>query len=347
MFTSKYKSIIRLGLVATILLSVFLNSKAFAFTELVNRTLSISSSVGGATNTHVFSFEFPDVTNIGSISFEYCDDPIDTITCVNPPGSDISGAVLSSQTGASGFTIVSQTTNKIIIGRPPTGVSAGLNSYTFDNVVNPSNKGPFFVRIMTFASSDGTGTGISYGATAGSINTSILINAEVPDILYFCATVVIPTNCSDAVGDFVDFGTFRTTATRFATSQFLVGTNAVNGYSVVTNGPPLSAGKFVIPGGSSPDISRIGTSQFGINLRANLSPLIGADPAGISGFTGTPMASYNTPNKYMYKDGDIIATSNTRSEIGIFTVSYVVNINAIQHPGVYNTTLTFVCTAGF
>jgi hypothetical protein len=151
----------------------------------------------------------------------------------------------------------------------------------------------------------------------------------------------------DAVGDFIDFGTLSTTATHFATSQFLVGTNAANGYSVVTNGPSLSAGKFVIPAVPAPDISRVGTSQFGINLRANLTPLIGANPSGIAGFTGLTTANYDIPNRYTYKDGDVIALSSGRSEIGIFTVSYIVNISDIQHPGVYNTTITFVCTAGF
>ncbi|MDB5161345.1 MAG: hypothetical protein JWO96_725 [Candidatus Saccharibacteria bacterium] len=321
-----------------------ISAQTFAFTNLINRSIAIGTAVGGANTTHTFSFEFPVTVNIGSLMFEYCTDPIDSITCVNPSGSDVTGAVLDSQSGETGFSIVSTDQNHIILGRPAADVGPQTNSYQFSNVINPFNKGPFFVRISAYASSDGSGSWLSFSSVAASINQSININAEVPDILYFCAAVAIPTNCSDATGDFIDFGTLSTAATRFATSQFLVGTNAVNGYSVATDGPTMTSGTDQIPGLAAPDVRRVGKPQFGLNLRANLSPLVGAEPAGGSGFVN---ANYNQTNRYAYVDGDVVAQSLGRSEIGVYTVSYIVNINSTQPSGVYNTTITYVCLAGF
>lgn len=331
--------------IVTACLLVLNGSTALATTTLLQRSLSIGTSKGGATTNHTFSFFFPISESVGSISFQYCTDPIDVITCVNPTGSDVSGAVLSAQTGETGFAVVSASSNMITIGRTPATVGNQQNSYSFDNIVNPSNVGPFFVRISAYASSDGSGTPLSFSSVAGAITIGINITSQVPDILYFCVAVVLPTkNCTDAEGYFIDLGSLSASSTRYATSQFLVGTNAANGYSVTANGPTMTSGSDIINASPSPSFNSIGSSQFAMNLRANLSPLQGADPtAG----TGSPAANYDIPDKYTYNDGDEVASNPGRSTIQTFTVSYVININPTQPVGIYNTTITYVCTAGF
>lgn len=330
------------GLILPSLLLINVQS-TFAVTVLSNRTLAIASSVAGANTNHTFTFDFPITETVGSINFEYCTDPIDVVACVNPNGSDVSGATLSAQSGETGFAMVSQTVNSMTIGRTPSVVSNGQNLYSFDNIINPGDKGPFFVRISAFASSDGSGPLLSFSSVAGSINQGINISGEVPEILNFCTGIVVP-DCSSTIGDFIEFGILRSTTTSFGTSQFMVGTNAVNGYNVTINGPTMTSGSDVINSLASPTLSFTGLPQFGLNLRANLVPTVGADVAGGIGFV---MPNYNNPDNYTYIDGDIVASATGRSENSLYTVSYIVNIKPTQPAGVYNTTITYVCTAGF
>jgi hypothetical protein len=344
MFTTlkKTKKLLLLALT----LSIFLvnGGHGYAITNVYDRSIFINSSLGGVTTSHTFSFYFPIPEDVGSIAFEYCTDPIDIVTCFNPSGSDVSGAVLTSQSGETGFNIASTSVNRVVIGRPASTVGTQQNTYKFDNMVNPSDKGPFYIRISAYGSSDGTGTILSYSAVVGSITQGIGVSAEVPDILYFCAAVSIPTDCSDAAGNFIEFGILSSSATKFGTSQFMVGTNAFNGYTVTTNGPSMTSGTNQIAPVSFPDISRKGSPQFGLNLRANLNPLAGSDPIGGSGIVA---ANYSSPDHYVYQDGDMVASASGRSTKGLFTVTYIVNINPSQPAGVYNTTVTYVCTAGF
>lgn len=334
------------GLTLALLILALNPQTSFAVvTKLFNRSLTIGSSLGGVTTSHEFSFYFPVTVNIGSIVFQYCDDPIEEVACNAPSGMDASGAVLTSQVGETGFALVNASSNRLVLGRTPADTNDQQNTYHFDSVVNPANKGPFYVRISAYSSSDGSGPEISFNAVVGAITQGIAVSAEVPDILYFCAAVLIPTDCSDANGDFIEFGTLSTSATRFGTSQFMVGTNAANGYTVSTNGPPMTSGSNQIPAIAAADISRIGTSQFGLNLAANTVPLAGSGTTGAA--VGVIMPDYATSNNFIYKDGDMVAQSLGRSDEEKYTVTYIVNINGSQPPGVYNTTITYLCLAGF
>jgi len=326
------------------LVSPVLVGRAYAFINIQNRSISIGSSAGGANTSHTFSFDIPISTSVGSIRFQYCTDPIDEIACVTPNGLDISGVTFDSQSGETGFSLSSVTANEIILGRPAAAAGPQTNSYAFSNIINPSDIGPFFVRISLYPTSDASGSYTAFGSVAASIDTGININAEVPPILYFCSAISIPTDCSDAVGDFIEFGTLLTSATSAGTSQFMVGTNAPNGYTVTANGPTMTSGTNQITAVAPPSNSQTGISQFGMNLRANLSPPVGAEPNGIGGIVG---AAYATPNKFNYGNGDIVAKNPGPSELELYTVSYIVNVHSGQPAGIYNTTLTYVCTAGF
>ncbi|HET9850472.1 MAG TPA: hypothetical protein VFP35_02500 [Candidatus Saccharimonadales bacterium] len=338
----KYIQLLPAGVLA---LTFLLNSPgAYAFSDLIGRSITIGSSVASANTTHTFSFIFPVSEGVGSISFEYCTDPIDTIPCVNPAGSDVSGAALANQSGETGFALISAGSNQLVIGRTPANVGGQANSYEFTNVVNPSGLGPFFVRISAYGTSDASGPLSYFSSVAASINQGININTEVPDILYFCAAVIIPENCGDASGDFIEFGILRTTATSYGTSQFLVGSNAVTGYTVSVNGPTMTSGSNIITNLTTPTPSQTGNPQFGLNLVANTAPTVGALTTGGS---GAPTANYSLANKYAYNDGDVVAEASGRSTIEIYTVSYIVNVPVGQPSGIYNTTITYVCTASF
>lgn len=315
-----------------------------AFVTLQSRSINILSSVGGATTVHTFSFTFDVPVDVASLQFQYCTDPISDVTCVGPNGGDVSGAQLDSQSGETGFTVLSTSTNQIILTRSLATAGTQLNTYQFSNVINPTDIGPFFVRISAYTSIDASGNYDAFSSVAASINTGVNVSAEVPQILYFCSAVSIPTDCSDATGDFIDLGVLTPNDVSLGTSQFLIGTNAPNGYAVTANGPTMTSGTDQIDAMATTGPSQIGKNQFGLNLRANLSPLIGADQAGGSGFV---MPAYNTPDQFHYANGDVVAMGTGGTDIEIFTVSYVINIKSSQPPGIYDTTITYVCTAGF
>ncbi len=88
----------------------------------------------------------------------------------------------------------------------------------------------------------------------------------------------------------------------------------------------------------------MGSPQFGINLRANSSPLVGSNISGIG--SGVPNADFNTPNNFVLKNGTI-ASSSLPTEFNVYTVSYIANISSNQPPGVYISTLTYVTTVSF
>jgi len=122
-------------------------------------------------------------------------------------------------------------------------------------------------------------------------------------------------------------------------------TNAANGYTVTINGSTLASGVNTIPALAAQTVSAIGTSQFGLNLRSNASPAVGADPTGVG--SGTFSGTYGTANSYRFGSGDSVAQAGLPTNANTFTSSYIVNIGGAQAAGVYTSTMTYICTASF
>ena len=111
----------------------------------------------------------------------------------------------------------------------------------------------------------------------------------------------------------------------------------------------------------------VGTSQFGLNLRANTTatstPAVGAGITPSSNGTtlkGQAYTGYQTADQFKFVTGDIIANSASSGgalgSVGtapgptnsqVYTTSYLVNVSGVQPPGTYTTTLTYICTATF
>ncbi len=313
------------------------------------RFLQVSSSVVSDTNvTYNLGFNIVTQSNLGSILIQFCGNSALFQDPCNPPtGFDDSNAVLSNQTGETGFSILTPTSpNQIILTRNSIADTPQPVSYTFTNIVNPSSDGGFFVRLQTFASSDASGSSVDYGGIATTTTPNLSIAAEVPPYLYFCSAIVITgLNCSTATGSYVNFGTLSSSNTSYGSSDLLVGTNGKNGYSITVAGDGLVSGNNVINSIAADDVSRPGTNQFGINLVANQSPNIGADPIGPG--NGLPTANYDNSNFFMYQNGDIIASYNQPDNYRQYTVSYIVNVSSTQPPGVYVSTINYICTGNF
>lgn len=341
-------------------------TQASAVIRFNDRSLYINNSLPGATTSYKVSFTYNNdsvyTTTVGSIDLLFCYDPIpsepitpqnpvDHHPCVAPAGLDVSHAVLTDQTGETGFSILSESGNHIVLTRTPGVANETPSTYTFSNIKNPTDTThSFAIRMSDYPSTDASGVLINLGSVESQVTNSIEIDTQVPPVLTFCVAGQVNRDCSQTnSSNNVDLGDLFPETTAAVTSQMAVATNAHSGYVITANGPPMEAGTHVIPALTTPTISAAGNNQFGINLRANTEPEpIGTD---IDQGTGTPyafiMPNYDTPNRYMYKDGDIVAES-TGVDLGtIFTVTYIINNAPDLHPAVYSTTITYICSGRF
>lgn len=314
--------------------------------QLTNRSVAIGSSTPSAFTSYVVNFNITTVALLGSIEFEFCaNDPLVGQPCTAPAGFNASSAVLAGQSGEIGFIIDPvSTSNRIVISRAPVLSSATPAIYTFTGITNPNYLGTIYARVATYNSADGTGARTDSGGLAFSTAQSLSINSFVPPYLTFCVGVTVAGDCSVASGEQLDFGELVKSQAKFVTSQFAAATNDFTGYSITVNGLTMTSGSNIIQALNSPTTSLAGISQFGMNLRSNNSPSVGADPSGVGSAVIAP--DYSQQNRFVFKN-QVVASSPYSTDFNLFTVSYVINVSAAQPPGVYNTTLTYVATAAF
>ena len=330
------------------LVAPLLVSKPAQGAETLNRSLRLGNGGPSETTTHELSFDYVTASSIGSIQVEYCSNtPLFGVVCTPSTGMDMTSAILSSESGETGFVVDGATTaSRLVLSRPASLVTPGAASYLISNVTNPDVTGTHYVRVATFAGIDGTGPMTDRGGMAISINQPLDIGAFVPPVLLFCLGTSIPTNdCSSATGSNIDFGQLATSSASFGTTQMLAATNGVGGYTVSVYGTTMTSGNNVIPAIAPQAPSQPGTSQFGLNLVDNSDPNIGSVTTG-PGF-GAAATLYNSQNLFRFVSGEVIARSNLSTDINKFTTSYIVNIDPDQAPGVYATTLTFIALASF
>ncbi len=315
--------------------------------HLQNHSVQISTAIVGATANHNFSFTYPSTSVVGSIMLLYCDaGALLPMVCNAPAGMDASGASLASQTGNTGFSIGSVTTNKIILTRAPAAGAAVASTYNFNNIINPSTpNATTYVRIATYPTVDATGPNNDDGAVAFATINPFQIGAFVPPFIKLCVGITVAQDCSSALGNSINLGTLSTNSTKAATSEFAAGTNSITGYNVFTLGNTMTSGNNTIAALNSASTSRTGVSQFGLNLRANTTPAVGADPQGPG--TATPQAGYNSSNTFKFQNGDVIAQAIKPSDFNKMTTSYIVNISSAQPSGIYATTVTYLAVGQF
>lgn len=363
----------RLVAIQTVLLIlaafVVFTAQASAVIRFNDRSLNIANSEPGIATSYKITFTYNNqgvyTTTVGSIDMLFCLDPIpserisaqnpvDHHPCVPPAGINVSNAVLTAQTGETGFTVHTLPTSDpthtyhLVLTRTPGAVSETPSTYTLGNIINPTQTDESFaIRMSDYASTDTSGPLINLGSIVTQANPGVFLETQVPPMLIFCMGAQVSLNCTSVSGGwYTDMGTLDANNTLKATSQMAAGTNASGGYVITVNGPTMAAGTNFIQPLMSPTVSTPGNSQFGLNLRANSDPNLGSDPDG--DFTNaTPMPNYDTPNEFTYKDGDVVAGAPNVSLMRRFTVSYVVNSPQNLRPGVYTTTVTYICSGRF
>jgi hypothetical protein len=312
------------------------------------RSLFVYDINPGATTKYQVTLGYTTQTSVGSLDMQFCIDPIPYDPCVAPTGLDLTNATLSDQTGETGYSLQLLSSNHVLLTRTPAVAGNTLSTYTLDNVVNPTFEShSFAIRLSDYASTDGSGPIIDLGSVTTQITEPIIIETQVPPILVFCVAAQVSLNCgTTSGGNYADMGNLKPDETLRATSQMAAGTNASNGYTIGIYGTTMQAGSHVINALTTPTASAIGNSQFGINLVANTDPVLGQDPDGA--FTNAVVDSgYSQANKFLFNDGDEVASAPAVSLVRRFTVSYIVNSPPDLRPGVYTTTLTYICAGRF
>lgn len=315
---------------------------------ILTRSVRIGNSRASANTFQEFTFTLPTAGTIGSIEFEYCaDTPFTDTACFAPAGLDVSGASLASQSGLTGFSVHPSTTaNKVVLTRTPAAnLAFQAVLYRFNNMVNPSSDAQTYVRISTYSSDDASGAYTDDGAVLFATVSGVSVEGYVPPYLTFCTGLTVAMNCTSSTGNFIDLDELSKTSASYGSSQYSGATNDPGGFTTTISGTTMTSGTNIIPALSSQAPSRPGTSQFGINLRANSNPPVGTNRTG----SGDSVAStgYNTPNLFKFVPNQIISRSTLPTDFNRFTVSYLVNASANQKAGIYSSTLTYIAVAAF
>lgn len=340
-------SVIELTLEVLVLFAIFTPSVA-AVTRFTDRSLFIYDVAPSAVTKYELSFTYTTSTSVGSLELLFCESPIPNVPCVPPSGLDVSNAVLSGQNGVTGYSITQATKNSLVLSRTPGVVGNTLSAYTFSNIVNPiDTTDSFAVQLSDYASTNATGPIVDLGSVLSESNQGITVQTQVPPELSFCVAKQVAIDCSSTSNDnYTDMGELTPGRTLTATSQMAAGTNASRGYVITVYGTTMTAGTNVINAPTIPTLSAPGNTQFGINLRANSVPNVGSNPDG--SFTNAqPTPNYDVPNKYMYQNGDVVASAPNVALVRRFTVSYIVNVSPTLRAGVYTTTFTYICSGRF
>lgn len=145
-------------------------------------------------------------------------------------------------------------------------------------------------------------------------------------------------------GGTINLGNVDITGPKSGSTTFSIRNYLASGYIVTMSGIPPANG----PGGhqiaamSTADISRPGQEQFGVNLVANTTPSVGANPAQVPDATfsfGTAASGYNIANTFKFVSGDTIAQSPSSSGVTNFTLSTIENVATSTPEGAYKTNL--------
>jgi len=354
--------------------------------QITSRSLTLQAGVtdGGSKPSgivnHLFGFSLPTSGTVGSIQFLYC--TLAAGACVTPHGLSTTSATLGSTSGLSGWSVVNTTNGAPYVTRTAASITGpqavtiqllgvtnpdATDSYCAQPSGTPAPSCTFFVRISSFASTDTTGSPTDTGSVTASVNTQIVLTGTMPESLVFCTGGTVGTtsgvpDCATATSGAVTFNQlFSPTDTATAISQMAASTNAGFGYIITVNGPTLTSGSNTVTAMGSSTTGVRGTSQFGLNLKANTiatsTPAIGTEvsPAGNgTNYRGESSPGYNTVDNFKFVTGNTVADSCglTGSNCGgsdaqIFTASYIVNVPGSQPAGTYTTTLTYICTPTF
>ena len=135
-----------------------------------------------------------------------------------------------------------------------------------------------------------------------------------------------------------DLGILSTTETATKTTIVKVKNYLTDGYMVQVVGKAPEYEGYRLKTYNTPTQAEPGKEFFGVNLVANSSPKIGKNMEHLNPElpgTGFVMDDYLQVDHFMYRDGDVVAMSETDSSEMTYTISMVVNISNSTPAGHY------------
>ncbi len=236
-------------------------------------------------------------------------------------------------------------------------LDAGSYTITLTGTTNPGAIGSYLVHIYT---RDGSAAEIEHSTVRIAIVNDVTVTATVEATLtFFVGGLATSSEINDelttgsSTSQTLPFGTLEVGTPSTLGQQLRVTTNAYYGYTVTVfqdhnllanngadidsfvDGTPAAVGTaWASPTGTLGSENTYG--HFG--LSSDDSTLTGGDLFGADewmGFNGT------NPIQVMYHDGP---ADGAADDIGLTTVAYRIEINALQEAGDYSNTLTYICT---
>lgn len=145
----------------------------------------------------------------------------------------------------------------------------------------------------------------------------------------------------------VELGTLSDLVATTASHTLTADTNSHGGFTITVSGGTLTSGTNTISAiGATAASSSPGSEQFGLNLVANTSPSVGANPSGTSPI-GSAAGQYGGGDGFAFQSGDTVASASVDVNATTYTVSYLANISRWTEMGTYSTTLTYAATTNF
>jgi hypothetical protein len=140
-------------------------------------------------------------------------------------------------------------------------------------------------------------------------------------------------------GGIQDLGVLDTTHTGTAVMGIKVRSYLSAGYIIQLTGSAPTTGAHTLDSLTTPTSTHQGAEQFGVNLVANTTPAIGANPVQqpSSDFSsGTVTSDYANQNLFKYIDGDVVGGSDKSSGETDYTLSMILNVSNVTPGGRYN-----------
>jgi len=366
------------GLLAVMASMLFVPTASYAG-QINTRSATVGSSAAGAVTTYDVSWKPSVTTGIGSIKFQICTSPLELTACSVSNSSTFVGATLSTSapttspftgwTTGSGGTAATTTSFYAV---KASGTDAMVTSTQYvvriNNVTNPNAANTsYYLRVYTYTGNDGSTGQVDFGAVALSTARQISVAANVQESLTFCVGTS-GTGCGGGglTGTSVNLGTgadnvLSASTPSGGTSLMAVDTNATSGYAItyITTSPGGTGGSTcagslsstndcITDAGGTAGTFTAGTSKFGINLKANTTPCLGANVSG-SG-SGTASGQYNIADNYAFQAGSTprtVASASGPTLSNLYTVSYVAQAGNTTKPGAYSATFTWIATGTF
>ncbi len=356
----KINKIVSSGLILLFVTVLILPFAQIAYAAaILNASDTLSSSKVSTLSNHTIVFRNPTAVNAST----------DTITITFPAGFTMGTfALLNFDLGASAGGQANCTapsyTEKTLATAAAAGTWGAAQAAQVVTLTAPTDAGAteiaanacIRVRIGDNAVTGGAGanqitnpsTAASYAITiggtfgdSGDMTVTILTDDQV------AVSSTVSQSMSFSLGaTSLALGTLSTSAVVSGSHTVTVATNAAGGMVLTYSGTTLTSGSNTITAMSTAAASSVGTEQFGINAKDNVTPNVGAECSGTSPIAAAA-TGYSTIDSFKFVTGETIISSSAGINSTTCTISYIANIAGSTEAGSYTTTLTYTATATF